>query len=120
MSAPGFPMTLEEFEDAVADALDSVPPDLAQAMTNVVILVEDDPGPGTGPLLGLYEGTPLTERGEWWAGALPDRITIFRNPILAMCMSRDEVVHEVRVTVIHEIAHHFGIGDARLHELGWG
>lgn len=116
----GYPMALEEFEEAVADALDSVPPGLARAMDNVVILIEDDPDPGLGPLLGLYEGTPLTERGDGWAGALPDRITIFRNPLLAMCGSRDEVVHEVRVTVIHEIAHHFGIDDERLHDLGWG
>jgi len=88
----------------------------------VVVLVEDDDGDraGGGPLLGLYEGTPLTERGDGWALALPDRITIFRRPILAMCASRDEVVREVRVTVIHEIAHHFGIDDDRLHELGWG
>jgi len=108
-------MSREEFEDAVADALDSVPPELARQMDNVVILVEDD-----GDTLGLYEGTPLTERGDGWAGALPDRITIFRHPILAMCRTRDEVVHEVRVTVVHEIAHHFGIDDARLVELGWG
>jgi len=108
-------MSREEFEDTVADALDSVPPELARQMDNVVILVEDD-----GDTLGLYEGTPLTERGDGWAGALPDRITIFRHPILAMCRTRDEVVHEVRVTVVHEIAHHFGIDDARLVELGWG
>jgi len=116
-------MSPEEFEEAVADALDSVPSELARQMNNVVVLVEDDVdeerGRG-GPLLGLYEGTPLTERGDWWAGALPDRITIFRNPILAMCRSREEVVHEVRVTVVHEIAHHFGIDDERLHHLGWG
>jgi predicted Zn-dependent protease with MMP-like domain len=119
-------MSREEFEDAVADALDSVPADLARQMDNVVVLVEDssagwsDEERGGGPLLGLYEGTPLTERGDWWAGALPDRITIFRHPILAICRSREEVVKEVRVTVVHEIAHHFGIGDDRLHELGWG
>jgi predicted Zn-dependent protease with MMP-like domain len=116
-------MSREEFEDVVADALDSVPPELARQMNNVVVLVEDDDGlsPGHGaPLLGRYEGTPLTQRGDGWAGALPDRITIFRHPILALCRSREEVVREVRVTVIHEIAHHFGISDARLHELGWG
>jgi predicted Zn-dependent protease with MMP-like domain len=112
-------MSREEFEEAVADALDMIPPELARMMSNVVVLVEDD-DPGGGSLLGLYEGTPLTERGEGWAGALPDRITVFRNPTLAVCGSREQVVDEVRVTVVHEIAHHFGIGDARLHELGWG
>jgi predicted Zn-dependent protease with MMP-like domain len=112
-------MSRAEFEDAVADALDSIPPELARRMTNVVVLVEDDPPPGS-RLLGLYEGTPLTARGDGWAGALPDRITIFRRPILAMCGTREEVVREVRVTVLHEIGHHFGIAEQRLHDLGWG
>jgi predicted Zn-dependent protease with MMP-like domain len=113
-------MSRVEFEDAVTDALDVVPPELARMMSNVVVLVEDDP-PGGGDLFGLYEGTPLTERGQWWAaGSLPDRITIFRNPTLRACRTREEVVEEVRVTVVHEIAHHFGITEARLHELGWG
>ncbi|HVN11172.1 MAG TPA: metallopeptidase family protein [Kineosporiaceae bacterium] len=113
-------MSREAFEDAVAEALDSIPPELARMMDNVVILVEDDAPPDGPDLLGLYEGTPLTERDGWWAsGSLPDRITIFRHPTLAACDSPDEVVEEVRVSVVHEIAHHFGIGDARLHELGW-
>ena len=90
-------------------------------MDNVVVLVEDEPPAGEEPdLLGLYEGTPLTERGEWWAaGSLPDRITIFRRPTLRDLRDRDEVVEEVAVTVVHEIAHHFGIDDDRLHDLGW-
>jgi predicted Zn-dependent protease with MMP-like domain len=115
-------LSREEFEEAVADALDRIPPELARAMDNVVVLVEDDPPPEHGAdLLGLYEGTPLTERDGWWAaGALPDRITIYRRPTLALARDRDEVVAEVGVTVVHEIAHHFGIDDARLHELGWG
>jgi predicted Zn-dependent protease with MMP-like domain len=112
-------MSQEDFDEAVADALDAVPAELARQMRNVVVLVEDDPPDGA-RLLGLYEGVPLTARGDGWAGSLPDRITIFRNPILAMCATPDQVRAEVRVTVIHEIAHHFGIGDARLHELGWG
>ena len=111
-------MTEDEFEDAVADALDSVPAALTRQMRNVVVLVDDDPPDGSG-VLGLYEGTPLTERGDGWAGALPDRITIFRNPLAAMCHTREQLVHEIRVTVVHEIAHHFGIDDERLHELGW-
>ncbi|WP_425957037.1 metallopeptidase family protein [Xylanimonas sp. McL0601] len=110
-----------DFEGAVADALDTVPPELTAMMDNVVVLVEDDAPPDDPELLGLYEGVPLTERGLWWAaGALPDRITIFRNPTLAICETRDDVVEEVAITVVHEIAHHFGIDDDRLHELGWG
>jgi predicted Zn-dependent protease with MMP-like domain len=111
----------EEFDEAVADALDSVPPELTRAMDDVVVLVEDDPPEGFPPdLLGLYEGTPLTERGSWWAaGSLPDRITVFRRPTLAACADRAQVVAEVRITVVHEIAHHFGVDDARLHDLGW-
>ena len=111
-----------EFEELVAEALDGVPTELAELMDNVVVLVEDDPPPEADDvdLLGLYEGTPLTERGEWWAaGSLPDRITIFRNPTLRICETREEVTEEVAVTVVHEVAHHFGIDDDRLHELGW-
>lgn len=120
-----FRMSADEFEAAVTDALGLIPPKLAAAMDNVAVFVEDDytPGPDEDPgtvLLGLYEGVPLTERDSWWdAGSLPDRITIFRQPILDICTSRDEVIQEVAVTVVHEIAHHFGIDDHRLHELGW-
>jgi predicted Zn-dependent protease with MMP-like domain len=114
-------MSREEFEEAVSDGLDMIPEELARAMSNVVVLVEDDPPTDEPDLLGLYEGTPLTERGEWWAaGSLPDRITIFRNPILGICDTRDDVAEEVAVTVVHEVAHHFGIDDDKLHELGWG
>ena len=112
-------MSREDFEDAVADALDGIPPELARLMDNVVILVEDDAPADDPDLLGLYEGTPLTERGDGWAGALPYRITVFRNTTIDMCDTREEVVEEVRATVVHEIAHHFGIDDDRLHELGW-
>ena len=113
-------MSPAEFEGAVSDALDSVPAELAQLMNNVVVLVEDDAPDDAPDLLGLYEGTPLTERDDGWAaGSLPDRITIFRRPTLEYCRTSAEVVEEVRVTVIHEIAHHFGIDDDRLHQLGW-
>ena len=121
-----FPMSDDDFEAAVNDALDRIPPDLAKTMNNVAIFIEDDytPQPGEDPdtvLLGLYEGVPLTERDSWWdAGSLPDRITIYREPILEICESREDVIEEVTVTVVHEIAHHFGISDDRLHELGWG
>ena len=113
-------MSRSEFEEAVADALDAVPAELARLMDNVVVLVEDEPPADDPDLLGLYEGTPLTERDSWWAaGSLPDRITVFRNPTLAACASREQVVDEVRVTVIHEIAHHFGMDDATIRGLGY-
>jgi predicted Zn-dependent protease with MMP-like domain len=110
----------EEFEDLVAEALDGIPDELARLVDNVVFVVEDDSDGERGLLLGLYEGVPLTSRGTWYAGAMPDRITIYRNPILSICRGYDEVVEQVRVTVVHEIAHHFGIDDDRLHELGYG
>lgn len=113
-------MDRERFEELVGDALDAVPGQLLDLLDNVVILVEDDPPAGDPHLLGVYEGYALTERGWDYTGVLPDRITIFRNPILALCDSEEDVVEEVAVTVVHEIAHHFGIDDARLHELGWG
>jgi predicted Zn-dependent protease with MMP-like domain len=139
-------MSRERFEELVGEALDEVPEELLGLMNNVVILVEDDPPPGE-DLLGLYEGHALTERGWDYAGVLPDRILIYRRPILRICDTEEDVVEEVavtavhahetrtaeeeraafeervrdeiRTTVIHEIAHHFGIDDERLHELGW-
>ena len=112
-------MTRDRFEELVSDALDLVPAELARLMDNVVVLVEDEPPAGEAELLGVYDGTPLTERGDWYAGALPDRITIFRLPTLRICETEQDVVEEVEITVVHEIAHHFGIDDERLHELGY-
>jgi predicted Zn-dependent protease with MMP-like domain len=112
-------MDRERFEELVGDALDAVPAELLDLLENVVILVEDDPPPEDPDLLGVYEGHALTERGWDYSGVLPDRIVIYRNPILAICDNDDDVVDEVSVTVVHEIAHHFGIDDRRLHELGW-
>lgn len=109
-----------EFEDLVAVALDDVPEQLARLVDNVVVVVEDDPPTGQPGLLGLYEGIPLTARGATYAGTMPDRISIDRRPTLAICHTREDVVEEVHITVVHEIAHHFGIDDARLHELGYG
>jgi predicted Zn-dependent protease with MMP-like domain len=108
----------EAFEDMVAEALDGIPEALGRLMDNVAVFIEARSRSGT--LLGLYRGVPLTHREAYGGMAMPDRITIYREPILAMCRTRDEVVHQVRVTVVHEVAHHFGIDDARLHELGWG
>lgn len=108
-----------DFEDLVAEALEAVPPELARLVDNVVFIVQDDAPPDDPELLGLYEGIALTERDSRYAGALPDRITIYRRPILRICDTIDDVVDEVNITVVHEIAHHFGIDDDRLHELGY-
>jgi predicted Zn-dependent protease with MMP-like domain len=105
------------FEEMVVTALDSLPEELGRLMTNVAVTVEHAPGPPG--LLGLYEGIPLTSRSTQYAGVLPDHITIYRQAICAICRSEQEVADEVRRTVIHEIAHHFGIDDDRLDELGW-
>ena len=106
----------ERFEAMVDEALASLPPGLARMMRNVGVVVED----GTDPhLLGLYQGIPLTERTSHYSMALPDKITIFRLAICARCNSEQDVVDEVRRTVVHEVGHHFGIDDDRLHELGW-
>lgn len=113
-------MDAVEFEEAVGDALDAVPQELMNLLDNVVFFVEDEPPADDPDLLGIYDGTPLTERGDAWAGALPDRITIFRGPLSRMCEDREDLLDEIAVTVVHEIAHHFGIDDARLHDLGWG
>jgi len=109
----------DQFEALIADALDTIPAQLARLMDNVVVVVEDHAPADDPELLGLYSGTPLTERGTWYAGSLPDQITIFRLPTLQICQSLEDVVAEVRITVVHEVAHHFGIDDDRLHELGW-
>ena len=111
-------MSPARFDQLVSEALDSIPGELTSAMDNVVVLVEDT-HPSDPHLLGLYEGVALTERTSSYGGLLPDRIFVYRTPILAMCESEEEVVEEVAITVVHEIAHHFGIDDARLHELGW-
>ncbi len=108
-----------DFEDLVAEALEAVPLELARLVDNVVFIVQDDAPPDDPELLGLYEGIALTERDSRYAGALPDRITIYRRPILRICDTIDDVVDEVNITVVHEIAHHFGIDDDRLHELGY-
>jgi predicted Zn-dependent protease with MMP-like domain len=113
------PLPPARFEELVADALDEVPPQLMDLLDNVVVLVEDR-NPDEPDLLGLYEGHALTERGADYGGALPDRIMIYREAICDVCEDEDEVAEEVTITVVHEIAHHFGIDDAKLHALGWG
>ncbi|WP_326567585.1 metallopeptidase family protein [Amycolatopsis rhabdoformis] len=112
-------MTRARFEELVSDALDQVPPKFAEAVDNVVVLVEEfnEESP---TILGLYHGVALTRRTTDYGGVLPDRISIYRRPILWMCHTEDEVVEQVLITVLHELGHYFGIDDERLHELGWG
>jgi len=105
------------FEEMVTTALDGLPEDLGTQIRNVAVTVEEGPGPPG--LLGLYRGVPLTSRTSAYAGVLPDRITIYRQAICAICQSEREVAEQVRRTVIHEIGHYFGIDDKRLRELGW-
>jgi predicted Zn-dependent protease with MMP-like domain len=107
----------DRFEELVARAMDGLPADLAARIANVAVTVQHEPGPSG--LLGLYQGIPLTSRGTGYAGVLPDKITIYRQAICAICDTEDEVAEQVRRTVIHEVGHYFGISDARLRELGW-
>ena len=116
----------EEFEELVLDAIQDLPQELLSRLSNVAIVVQqwptreqlDDAGlEGRGDLLGLYEGIPLTHR-ESYNLALPDKITIFQGPLEAICKTRDDIAREVKETVAHEIAHHFGIDDERLHDMG--
>lgn len=113
-------MDAEEFDRIVESALADLPAELSKLLDNVVIMVEDWPPSETPGLLGVYHGVPLTERDSSYAGMLPDRIVIFREPILAVCESQNHVMSEVSITVAHEIAHHFGIGDDQLERLGYG
>jgi len=113
-------MEPERFDALVDRALDGIPDELATLVRNVVVLVEDEPPDGEpDDLLGLYDGVALTERDSTMGAQLPDRIFVFRGPLLDMCETEEELVEEVRITVVHEIAHHFGIDDHRLHELGY-
>jgi predicted Zn-dependent protease with MMP-like domain len=118
-------VTREQFEQLVADALDSIPAELGDAMDNVVVVVEEWPTPEQlggrhGMLLGLYEGVPLTSRGPLsYSGVAPDRITVFSGSICRLAHNEEELARSVRTTVLHEVGHYFGMTDARLHELGW-
>jgi predicted Zn-dependent protease with MMP-like domain len=115
------PVSMEPaaFDALVDRALDEIPDELASLVHNVVVLVEDEPPADEPDLLGLYEGIALTDRSGDGGLELPDRILVFRGPLLDLCDSVEELVEEVRITVVHEIAHHFGIDDARLHDLGY-
>nr|WP_244962761.1 metallopeptidase family protein [Cryobacterium roopkundense] len=109
-----------EFERLVVDELDLLPDDMVDGLDNVIFVVEDRPEDGTLDILGLYDGVALTERGQYGFGEMPDRIVVYREPLLAICEDMDELRDQIHVTLVHEIAHFYGIDDDRLHELGWG
>ena len=116
-------MNRADFEHLVDEALDQLPEWVTERIDNLIIVVEDQSTPQQDPsgegLLGLYEGVSLADRGIDYFGAMPDRITIFREPHLALKLDNDALRSEIRTTVLHEVAHHLGIDDERLHELGW-
>jgi len=112
-------ITAQRFEELVAEALDGLPDWVQDRLDNVDVLIEDRPPPGQRDLLGLYEGIPLTERGSGYFGVMPDRITLFRRPLLAAAQDEEDLKDLVAETVVHEVAHFFGISDERLDELGW-
>ena len=110
----------DAFDELVGDALDAIPGPLAALMDNVVVLVEEEPPAEDPDLLGLYVGTPLTERDSGYTFHPPDQVFVYRGPLLRMCADVEELAEEIEITVVHEIAHHFGIEDAQLHAWGWG
>lgn len=112
-------MNPTEFEAAVDQVLESLPQWVLEQVDNLHVIVEDEPPPDLGEVLGVYEGVALPDRAGDYFGALPDRIVIFRQPHVRMELNDDELGSEIRRTVLHEVAHHIGIDDARLHELGW-
>jgi predicted Zn-dependent protease with MMP-like domain len=115
------PLDLDEdaFESLVTDELDALPDEMVDGLDNVVFVVEDRPEDGSLDLLGLYDGIALTERDSYGFGEMPDRIVLYRESLLAICDDVDELRDEIHVTLVHEIAHYYGIDDTRLHELGW-
>lgn len=112
-------LTATEFEKLVIDELDLLPDDMVDGLDNVVFVTEDRPEDGTLDLLGLYDGIALTERGQYGFGELPDRIVLYREPLLAVSADLEELKDQIHVTLVHEIAHFYGIDDEQLHELGW-
>jgi len=112
-------LNADEFEKIVIDELDELPNEMVDGLDNVVFVCEDRPEDGSLDLLGVYEGVALTERGQYGFGELPDRIVLFREPLLAICETEDELRDEIHITLVHEIAHFYGIDDAELHRLGW-
>lgn len=116
----GLELSAEEFERLVIDELDLLPDDMVEGLENLVFVVEDRPEDGSLDLLGLYDGVAITERGQYGFGELPDRIMLYREPLLAISVDLSELKDQIHVTLVHEIAHYYGIDDEQLHELGWG
>ena len=116
---PGLRLDQETFEALVTDELDQLPDEMVDGLDNIVFVVEDRPEDGSLDLLGLYDGVALTERDSYGFGEMPDRIVLYREPLLAICADEDELRDEIHITLVHEIAHYYGIDDDRLHELGW-
>ena len=112
-------LSAEEFEAIVVDELDLLPDEMVEGLENLVFVTEDRPEDGSLDLLGIYEGVALTDRDRYGFGELPDRIVLFREPLLAICDDLDELRDEIHVTLVHEIAHYYGIDDDELHRLGW-
>ena len=112
-------LSADEFERLVIDELDLLPDDMIDGLDNVVFVTEDRPEDGSLDLLGLYDGVALTERGQYGFGELPDRIILYREPLLAVSESMEQLREEIHVTLVHEIAHYYGLDDEQLHELGW-
>src|SRR5689334_4057379 len=112
-------MDAATFETLVVDELDQLPDDMVDGLDNVVFVVEDRPEDGSLDLLGLYDGVALTERDSYGFGEMPDRIILYREPLLSIAATEDELRDEIHITLVHEIAHYYGIEDERLHELGW-
>jgi len=113
-------VSADDFERLVIDELDLLPDEMLDGLDNVIFVTEDRPEDGSLDLLGLYDGIALTERGNYGFGELPDRIILFREPLLAVSHDLEELKDQIHVTLVHEIAHFYGIDDAQLHELGWG
>ncbi|THG35023.1 metallopeptidase family protein [Glaciibacter flavus] len=115
------PLQLDDdsFEALVVAELDALPDEMVDGLENVVFVTEDRPEDGSLDLLGLYDGVAVTERGQYGFGEMPDRIILYREPLLAICADEDELRDEIHVTLVHEIAHFYGIDDERLHDLGW-
>ena len=109
----------EGFEQLVIDELDLLPDEMVDGLENVAFVTEDRPEDGSLDLLGLYDGVALTERGQYGFGELPDRIILFREPLLAVSETMEQLREEIHVTLVHEIAHYYGLDDEQLHELGW-
>ncbi len=113
-------LNAEQFEKLVIDELDLLPDEMLDGLDNVIFVTENRPEDGSLDLLGLYDGVALTQRGNYGFGELPDRIILFREPLLSIAVDMDDLKEQVHITLVHEIAHFYGIGDEELHRLGWG